>query len=418
MNPPPLASPGVGSVAAAPTALPGQGALPAGGEASGGFAALLGLASPDVVAPVPATTAGAGTTASPLSLALNPAPQVPLAIAPIAGDTGSAPAVQPKQPPTKTASPDMAPPAPVPQAATATPPAALVEQSVVLQPDTATTMTDGEDDTAAPPSESAPEDAAQGPVPPLALSPPPSSAQNGALVPATPAPSAALTATARPDNAAAGPAIEADGAPRPAGKAKDMAVASPIDAPALPSTDAPDAAAFGDMLSARVASAAAPDKIAAATPPPPATPVISAQAGRIGHELGIEVARRVHEGGDELTVRLDPAQYGQIEVKMHFDDGGQLRATVTAHQGATLDLLRRDSSDLARAMNDAGIGTDAQSFRFEGRQDQSGHPAQDQGRRAQSETPFGNRTAMTDDDAIPAPPVRLSLGGGRIDMVA
>lgn len=147
--------------------------------------------------------------------------------------------------------------------------------------------------------------------------------------------------------------------------------------------------------------------------------MVSAQPGRIGHELGIEVARRLSSGGDELTVRLDPAHFGQIEVRMHFDESGQLRATVTASQNATLDMLRRDSADLSQSMRDAGIATDAQSFRFENRREGSAGQEPNIPRQGSHmnnrNSDFGEVTAPT---ASSQQRWRRFDGSGRINLVA
>ena len=101
------------------------------------------------------------------------------------------------------------------------------------------------------------------------------------------------------------------------------------------------------------------------------SPVISARPGRFGEELGVAIARHTRQSRDKpleiLTLRLDPPEHGRIEVKLTFEDGAPLRASVLASQPGTLDLLRRDSADLMRALSQNGIGTDAQSFQFDSR---------------------------------------------------
>jgi flagellar hook-length control protein FliK len=95
---------------------------------------------------------------------------------------------------------------------------------------------------------------------------------------------------------------------------------------------------------------------------------LSIHSPRFGEELGIAIARHVARGEDAaretMTVRLDPPEHGRIEVSLSFEDGGPLRAVVAASHSTTLDLLRRDSADLSRALAQAGVSTDAQSFSF------------------------------------------------------
>jgi len=71
------------------------------------------------------------------------------------------------------------------------------------------------------------------------------------------------------------------------------------------------------------------------------------------------------DGGDELIVRLVPADLGRIEVRMAFDEHGALRASIAADSPVALDMLRRDSAELSRALGDAGVRSDANSLRFQ-----------------------------------------------------
>ena len=179
-------------------------------------------------------------------------------------------------------------------------------------------------------------------------------------------------------------------------------------APAPTPTSAGPIPAFDPL-----ASAAAPDAARAAGDPA-AEP--RARASAIGEDVGLAIVRHADSGaGDVLVIRLDPAELGKIEVRLRMDEARQLSAEVTADQPATLDLLRRDSDNLTRALNDAGFRADDQSLRFDSRGfGQSDQQAQ-QGRR------IASRAYLPDDDAatakfIPTPvQVRSS---GRVDLVA
>ncbi|WP_234041640.1 flagellar hook-length control protein FliK [Erythrobacter aureus] len=99
---------------------------------------------------------------------------------------------------------------------------------------------------------------------------------------------------------------------------------------------------------------------------------IAARAGQMGKDLAVQIAKHSKDGQDALTIRLDPAEMGRIQIRMHFDEQGSLRAHVTAESNLALELLRRESFDLARALTDAGVRTDAQSFRFDSRGQEGG----------------------------------------------
>lgn len=146
----------------------------------------------------------------------------------------------------------------------------------------------------------------------------------------------------------------------------------------------------------------------------PDAPVVAARAGRMGHDMGVAIARHVAIGGGEtIAIRLDPADMGRIEVRLSFNDGGALQAVVAADNPASLDLLRRESPELVRALADAGVSADAGSFRFDtrsggqGGQSQHRHPAF----RAQPDR------MPVEEDAVAAAyqPLRTR---GRVDLMA
>lgn len=180
--------------------------------------------------------------------------------------------------------------------------------------------------------------------------------------PAPPAGSALVHDMARRDDA---PSAQ----PTPTGFADRVAAIAPEPHAPAQAIGGNAVAPVADM--ARAQLAAAPASAPSAEPAPDIAklpePVVTARAGQIGREMGMEIARRVSAGGDELTVRLNPVEMGRIEVRLAFDERGSLRAVVAAESSAALDLLRRDSADLGRALADAGVRSDAQSFRFDAR---------------------------------------------------
>lgn len=162
-----------------------------------------------------------------------------------------------------------------------------------------------------------------------------------------------------------------------------------------------------------------------ATPSAPAratTPALSTAPGRFGEELGIAIARHIGRGEgastETLTLRLDPPEHGRIEVTLRFEDGGPLRAMVAASQAGTLDLLRRDSADLSRALGQAGVGTDAQSFSFSAQSQSSGRERQGQSFGPQSAFPDARETAPDDALLPPAPDYRRAHTSGSLNLIA
>lgn len=164
------------------------------------------------------------------------------------------------------------------------------------------------------------------------------------------------------------------------------------------------------------------DPLAAAAPQgttptgDPAATEHRARAAAIGEDVGIAIVRHADSGsGDVLVIRLDPAELGKIEVRLRMDEARQLSAEVTADQPATLDLLRRDSDNLTRALNDAGFRADDQSLRFDSRGFGQGDQQAQQGRR------IASRAYLNDGDAanVQSTPTPVQVrSSGRVDLVA
>lgn len=157
--------------------------------------------------------------------------------------------------------------------------------------------------------------------------------------------------------------------------------------------------------------AAAP---AAPAPAPLAEHVLDAHR-HLGQSLGVEIAKKVELGEETLRIRLNPIELGRIEVTLAFDDKGALQATVRTDSAQAMDLLRQDAGDLARTLDQAGVRTDAQSFRFENRGGSDGNGQQAQHQHSQNRGPF----AASDDDALVAEPIyRPVRSDGQVDLLA
>ncbi len=94
--------------------------------------------------------------------------------------------------------------------------------------------------------------------------------------------------------------------------------------------------------------------------------------------MPIEIANKALAGKNHFEIRLDPPELGRIEVHLDVDRDGNVTSRLIADRHDTLDLLRRDSAGLERALQDAGLKTSDNGLQFSlrdqstGRQDNSG----------------------------------------------
>jgi flagellar hook-length control protein FliK len=149
-------------------------------------------------------------------------------------------------------------------------------------------------------------------------------------------------------------------------------------------------------------------------------PIVQAKAGTMGADVGVEIAKVAKGGRDDLLIRLDPREMGRIDVRLSFDRDGVVRAVLSAESPAALDLLRRESGDLGRALTDAGIRADAQSLRFDTRAGggSTGGDGWQRGQQAQQEA--ARAGGLPDDGAqdFTDPVYRPLRASGHVDLMA
>jgi flagellar hook-length control protein FliK len=186
-------------------------------------------------------------------------------------------------------------------------------------------------------------------------------------------------------------------APQAQGGSSDATGAAKIDADASVTAGAA-AAATGTDNAASAAPSGSPTAIA---PQAAAVPLTG---------LAFEIATQASNGKNHFEIRLDPPELGRIDVKLNVDRDGNVSTHLVADRSDTLDLLKRDSASLERALQDSGLKTSDNGLQFSLRQQDSNH----------DETPAQNtaQVIIPEDDAAPLEALRqgygrlLGLGGG------
>ena len=182
--------------------------------------------------------------------------------------------------------------------------------------------------------------------------------------------------------------------------------------PAAPTatTAATDAAAQ-QVASARV-TAASP-ATTATTAASAAAPAAATQSGAVPLAgVAVEIAGKALAGKNHFEIRLDPPELGRIEVHLDVDRDGQVTSRLIADRSDTLDLLRRDSTGLERALQDAGLKTSDNGLQFSLRDGSTGQERQ-QGNSGTAQL-IVNETASA--DAVPQSYSRFAGRAGGLDI--
>ncbi len=148
-----------------------------------------------------------------------------------------------------------------------------------------------------------------------------------------------------------------------------------------------------------------------AAPAPPVPQVLAVPLAGVA----VEIAGKVLAGKNRFEIRLDPPELGRIEVRLDVDRDGNTSTRLIADRSDTLDLLRRDSAGLERALQDAGLKTADNGLQFSLRDQTMG--------RDQTNTPTpGAAQIVVQDDLLAAGELtprnysRLAGLGGGIDI--
>ena len=84
----------------------------------------------------------------------------------------------------------------------------------------------------------------------------------------------------------------------------------------------------------------------------------------VAEQVSVKITKALQAGQDRITIRLNPAELGRVEVKMELTHDGRTTAIVTADNRDTLEMLRRDSSDLQKALEEGGLQLSNNDMQF------------------------------------------------------
>ncbi|MDH3661239.1 MAG: flagellar hook-length control protein FliK [Alphaproteobacteria bacterium] len=89
-----------------------------------------------------------------------------------------------------------------------------------------------------------------------------------------------------------------------------------------------------------------------------------------GAQVALQIVRSLPQGVDRLSLQLQPAELGSVDIQLNFEGAGRLSALITAERPETLELLQRDSRFLERSLGDSGLKLASDGLSFALKQDQ------------------------------------------------
>jgi flagellar hook-length control protein FliK len=84
--------------------------------------------------------------------------------------------------------------------------------------------------------------------------------------------------------------------------------------------------------------------------------------------VAVQIQQNASQGITTFTMQLEPAELGRLEVRLKFERDGTIKAHLTADKPETLSMLRNDSAQIHRILQQAGLDADENSLSFDLRQ--------------------------------------------------
>lgn len=110
-------------------------------------------------------------------------------------------------------------------------------------------------------------------------------------------------------------------------------------------------------------------------------------------QVSVNITKAVGQGLDRISIQLRPSELGRVDVQLDLSIAGRVSATIVADRPETLEMLRNDSRTLEKALQDAGLDTNANDLNFSLR-GENGNDAEQSAKGGQG----GNASGQDTDD--------------------
>ena len=147
---------------------------------------------------------------------------------------------------------------------------------------------------------------------------------------------------------------------------EQLSVAEAVQAPVIAAHETDAAQPVANVQALGQLSQAAPNASHLASTPTLAPVYLMNRSPAEQVQVALTTATR--DGIDHMTLQLEPADLGRVEVRMEIGNDGRTQLSFLADKPDTLDALARDARSLERALHEAGVKADAGSMQFNLRQ--------------------------------------------------
>ncbi len=89
-----------------------------------------------------------------------------------------------------------------------------------------------------------------------------------------------------------------------------------------------------------------------------------ASGAKVVEQIQVQMKSAMKDGVSRITVKLDPAELGEVEIKMEIGATGKAGVVISCDRPQTLELLQRDAKQLQQMLTDLGLSADSDSLSF------------------------------------------------------
>ncbi len=144
------------------------------------------------------------------------------------------------------------------------------------------------------------------------------------------------------------------------------------------------------------------------------TPHTPEQARPLAHQISVNITKAIANGLDKISINLRPESLGRVEVQLEVGKNGKVTATIIADRPEALELLRNDSRNLERALQDAGLNAKSADLNFSLRdQNENSNEAKPDSQMAE-DTDEGD---AEEQDGTPEAELAARLLNGEMDQI-
>lgn len=80
--------------------------------------------------------------------------------------------------------------------------------------------------------------------------------------------------------------------------------------------------------------------------------------------LAIQIAQKAQNGTQQFEIRMNPPELGRVDVRLEFGKDSQVATHLIVERPETLDMLTRDSRQLEKALEQAGLNLEGDGLTF------------------------------------------------------